>query len=184
MLLASSVAAAVAGLVVAGVLLGRGQAGAPADRTTGAVTLAAAAGRPRLPVVDAPTLIPPPARLALAELRGRPLFVSVWASWCTVCRKEAPALSRLARRYGAAVRFVGIDTNDTRSAALAFVRRYRLSFPHLLDPKATIAGRLGVFGVPTTFLVDRRGRIAATLVGRREPRVLESYLRMLAADRG
>ncbi len=176
----AAAAVAVAGLVAAGFLLARkssGSGGEQADR----VALLQEAKRRRLPEIEAPTLSPPPARLALAALRGKPLFVDVWASWCTACREEAPALARLAHRYARAVRFVGIDTQDSAAAAQAFVRRYGLLFPHLLDPKSTLAAKLGVFGVPTVYLVDRRGRIAATIIGKRDERTFDAYLRLLAA---
>lgn len=170
----------VAGVVGAGILLARGSSGTRADQAERVALLPGAERRP-LPELAGETLIPPPARLTLPGAHRNPLFVDVWASWCTACREEAPALARLARRYAGAVRFVGIDTQDTRGAARAFVRRYRLSFPHLFDPKATLAGKLGVFGVPTVYLVDRRGRIAATIVGKRSEQVFDAYLRLLAA---
>lgn len=173
-------ALAVAAVVGAGVLLARGSSGTRADQAKLVALLPEAERRP-LPELKGETLIPPPARLELSGAHGKPLFVDVWASWCTACREEAPALARLARRYAGAVRFVGIDTQDTRTAARAFVRRYALSFPHLFDPQATLAGKLGVFGVPTVLLVDRRGRIAATIVGKRSEQVLAAYLRLLAA---
>ncbi len=173
---------AVAGMVSAGLLLARDSTGAGGGRAR-RVALVPQAERRRLPEIEAATLIPPPARLALSALRGKPVFVDVWASWRTACREEAPALARLARRYTAAVRFVGIDTQDSRGAARSFVRRYGLSFPHLVDPQATLAGKLGAFGVPTVYLLDRRGRIAATIIGKRDERIFAAYLRLLANQR-
>lgn len=170
-------AVTVAGLVAAGLLLrGPDRAGAAkAER----VALVPEGERRRLPAIEGATLIPPPARLALATLRGKPLFLDVWASWCKPCREEAPGLARLARRYAGDVQFVGLDTQDTLGPARAFVRRYGLSFPHLFDPRSTLAGRLAVFGIPTVLLVDRRGRIAATIVGKRTEKTFDAYLRLL-----
>lgn len=174
-------AVALAGVVGAGIVLARGSSGTRADQAERVALLPAAERRP-LPELAGDTLIPPPTRLTLPGPHGRPLFVDVWASWCTACREEAPAIARLARRYSRAVRFVGIDTQDTRRAGRAFVQRYGLSFPHVFDPKATLAGKLGVFGVPTAFLVDRRGRIAATIIGKRSEQTLDAYLRRLTLD--
>lgn len=92
-------------------------------------------------------------------------------------------LARLAREHASDVRFIGIDTQDTRSAGRAFVRRYGLDFPHLFDPKSTLATRLGVSGIPTMFLIDRQGRIAQTLVGKQGEPKLRRYLQLLARDR-
>lgn len=147
------------------------------------VALIQAAMRKPLPRVRAETLIPPPATLDPTSLRGEPLFVEVWASWCVPCKEEAPMLARLAREHASDVRFIGIDTQDTRSAGRAFVRRYGLDFPHLFDPKSTLATRLGVSGIPTMFLIDRQGRIAQTLVGKQGEPKLRRYLRLLARDR-
>ena len=89
-------------------------------------------------------------------------------------------LARLSRRYRAEVRFVGIDVEDTRGDARAFVRRYRLGYPSIFDPKATLAGRLDFFGLPTAYLIDREGRIAGKLVGKQNEMTLRSALADLA----
>ena len=91
-------------------------------------------------------------------------------------------LARLAREHEGRVQFVGIDTQDGRGAGRAFVRRHRLDFPHLFDPRTTLATKLGVYGIPTMILVDRDGRIAATLVGKQPEQKLRRYLRLLASE--
>lgn len=133
--------------------------------------------------LEGAALSPPPARVALLDGGRRPVFVDVWASWCTACREEAPALARLWRRFGPRIRFVGVDSQDSRRPARAFVRRYGLGFQHLFDPKATAAARLGVFGIPTAFLVDRHGRVAATIVGQRDEAIFAQALEALARER-
>ena len=150
----------------------------------GGVSLIVPAKRRALPAIRGAALIPPPATIDFGRLHGEPAFVDVWASWCIPCREEAPLLARLARSYRGRVAFRGIDIQDERSAARAFVRRYGLAFPHIFDPGARLAGRLGVFGLPTAFLVDRRGRIASMLIGRQPKAKLERLLRLLAAERG
>lgn len=91
-------------------------------------------------------------------------------------REEAPLLARLWREYRSAVRFLGIDIEDSRAEARAFVRRYGLGYPHLFDAKAALAGKLGFFGLPTTYLVDGRGRVAAKLVGKQDEVTLRAAL--------
>jgi cytochrome c biogenesis protein CcmG/thiol:disulfide interchange protein DsbE len=104
--------------------------------------------------------------------RGKPVFLDVWASWCVPCREEAPMLARLFRAYGRRIQFVGLDMNDGRSDARAFIRRSGLSYPHVFDAKATLATRLKVLGLPTAFLVDARGRVAAVAAGKQKEEAL------------
>lgn len=146
------------------------------------LTLVSAARRKELPDLAGTTLTPPPATLSLRVLDGRPTFIDVWASWCVPCREEAPMLARLWRRYRTQVRFLGIDVEDTRADARAFVRRYRLGYPNVFDRSAALAGKLGFFGLPTAYLVDRRGRIAATLIGKQEEAALRSGLTALVGE--
>jgi cytochrome c biogenesis protein CcmG/thiol:disulfide interchange protein DsbE len=123
----------------------------------------AAAGRP------APAL--PTDRLSgeavsLASLRGRPALVVFWASWCTPCEQEAPALERFARALHGRATLVGVDWSDpSLSGAKAFVSRFGWTFPVLRDPDETSGQKFGVSGLPTTYAIDRSGRIRDTLRG-------------------
>lgn len=156
---------------------------APATATPrGAIALIPPAKRKLLPDIQAKTLLPPPAELRLRDLRGTPVFIDVWASWCASCREEAPMIARLARRHVGEIQFVGIDTQDAAGDGRKFVREFGLDFPHLFDPKSKLALKLGVYGVPTMFLVDRRGGIAAVLVGKQGERRLDRYLRLLSGE--
>jgi thiol-disulfide isomerase/thioredoxin len=77
-------------------------------------------------------------RRQLSELRGRPVVVNQWASWCPPCRNEFPWFARLARRYDRRVAFLGVASLDTRPKALAFLRRHPTPFPHFFDPDGKI----------------------------------------------
>src|SRR5712691_8586284 len=114
---------AVVGTFIALLLRSSGDAAAPQVHGR-RLTLVAAAKRKELPDVAGSTLNPPPAKLSLGALAGRPAFIDVWASWCVPCREEAPVLARLWRAYGSKVQFLGIDLEDTRGDARAFARRY------------------------------------------------------------
>jgi thiol-disulfide isomerase/thioredoxin len=119
---------------------------------------------------------------ALARYRGRVVFLNFWASWCHPCRKEAPQLVRFAASLSPRhATVVGVDVNDTPGAARAFLRRFDVRYPILADPSATIAVRYHLAGIPTTFVLDRRGRIAARLLG---PQTLPSLRRMFAEVAG
>ena len=135
-----------------------------------------------VPALSGSALDPPPSELSLRTGDGRPTFIDVWASWCLPCKEEAPMLARLHHRYGREIRFLGIDVEDTRTAAHAFERRYRLRYPSIFDERASMAGKLGFIGLPTAYLVDRRGRIAAMLVGKQSRIAIETRLRHLVDD--
>ena len=136
-----------------------------------------------LPAISGRALTPPPARLALRVRDGQPAFVDVWASWCVPCQEEAPMLATLARSYQGRIRFLGIDVEDTRGAARAFERKHAIGYPSIFDPAASLASALGFFGLPTAYLVDRDGRIAAVLTGKQQRRAIVSRLVRLLAER-
>lgn len=144
-------------------------------------TLVAVAKRKPLPNVTGAALTPPPATIAL-RTNGRPAFIDVWASWCVPCKEEAPWLAALHRRYSRQIRFLGINVEDSRTASRSFERRYRITFPSIFDRKASLASTLGFFGLPTAYLVDRRGRIAAVLIGKQTEAGLSAKLGRLAAE--
>jgi len=182
----SLVVLVVGGAVVIGAFLGlllRSSDDSAAPQLHGArITLVPAARRKPLPDLGGPALTPPPATIRLGALRGRPALIDVWASWCVPCREEAPMIARLWRRYGGQVRFLGIDVEDSRGDARAFVRRYGLRYPSIFDRTASMASRLGFFGLPTAYLVDYRGHVAARLVGKQRERTLASGLAAVVGE--
>jgi thiol-disulfide isomerase/thioredoxin len=93
------------------------------------------------------------------------VVVNFWASWCDPCRKEAPQLARFSREMRSSAQLVGVNFQDGKRAALAFVREFGWQFPNVRDPKGELAARYRLIGLPTTFVIDREGRIARTLTG-------------------
>ncbi len=172
---------ALIGTFVALLLRSSGEAAAPGVHGR-RLTLVAAPQRKQLPDLAGPTLTPPPAKLSLGALAGKPAFIDVWASWCVPCREEAPMLARLWRAYGSKVQFLGIDVEDTRGDARAFARRYSLGYPSIFDRTAALAGQLGFFGLPTAYLIDGQGRIAAKFVGKQKESTLRSGLDALTQE--
>ena len=93
-------------------------------------------------------------------------------------------LAALARGYQGRVRFLGIDVEDTRGAARVFERTHAIGYPSIFDPSASLARKLGFFGLPTAYLVDREGRIAAVLTGKqRRQAIVRRFGRLLAEVR-
>jgi cytochrome c biogenesis protein CcmG/thiol:disulfide interchange protein DsbE len=129
----------------------------------GAGESAPAAKRRPAPELEGSWLVPPPVRLA--DLRGTPVVINFWASWCVPCRKEAPELARFDRTMRGRAQLVGVDFQDAKQDALAFVREFGWRFPNVRDPQGKLASRYGLAGLPTTYVVDRQGRIARRMTG-------------------
>jgi cytochrome c biogenesis protein CcmG/thiol:disulfide interchange protein DsbE len=112
-----------------------------------------------------PTAGPDAPRTTVRSLAGRPAIVHFWASWCGPCTKEAPELERLAGQLRGRAALVGVDWSDARSGASSFVRRHHWTFPILEDDAGRSGSSWGIGGLPTTFVLDRRGRIVKRLTG-------------------
>jgi len=104
-------------------------------------------------------------QVGLRQFAGRPVVLNFWASWCVPCRKEMPALGHEARAETGRVVFVGVDTNDSRSPALALAHQTGVGYPLAFDPTANVARIYGVFGLPTTVFISPRGRIVGRNIG-------------------
>lgn len=96
----------------------------------------------------------------LRALRGHPVVVNLWASWCDPCRYELPFLQRQALKRGASIAFLGVNSGDNRGDARELIGRIALPYPSFEDPRQAVAGRYGAPGLPVTAFYDRRGRLA------------------------
>jgi cytochrome c biogenesis protein CcmG/thiol:disulfide interchange protein DsbE len=97
-------------------------------------------------------------RKRLAGLRGYPVVINEWASWCGPCQSEFPVFQRVAVRYGRRVAFLGVDSRDPSGAA-AFLRRFPLTYPSYVDPHQRIGAALqAVGGIPQTVYINARGQ--------------------------
>ena len=96
----------------------------------------------------------------LAELRGYPVVVNKWASWCGPCRAEFPHFQRLSTSLGKRVAFLGVDSNDNYADATKFLARYPVSYPSYKDGDTRVAQVVnGVIASPTTAFYDARGKL-------------------------
>ena len=117
------------------------------------------------PAFDLPRVGQPAERVTLAQFAGRPLVVNFWASWCVPCREEMPALQAVVDRLAGRVGFVGVNHQDGADAAADFERQVGVTYPSGRDSDGGVARAYGVLGLPTTVLVDPRGRIVARRLG-------------------
>ncbi len=102
----------------------------------------------------------------LAELRGYPVVVNQWASWCGPCRLEFPFFARQAAKYAGRVAFLGVNSKDNRTSARAFLNTLRVPYPHYFDPDGNIARVFrGGRAFPTTVFYDASGTLVYTHIG-------------------
>jgi cytochrome c biogenesis protein CcmG/thiol:disulfide interchange protein DsbE len=115
--------------------------------------------------------------LRLQDLRGRPVIVNFWASWCGPCVDEFPLLLNAeAAHRGDGLAVVGIVFRDRSEAARAFMARMAASWPTAMDPGDAVATRFGILGPPDTFFIDRNGLIVGRQIGQLSAADLEHGL--------
>jgi peroxiredoxin len=102
--------------------------------------------------------------VSIAELRGKVVFLNIWATWCAPCREEMPSMEKLYQRLrdnkGFVMLAVSQDTSS-RDEVMAYVKKHGYHFDVLLDPTNAVAEAYKVSGVPETFIINREGRIVA-----------------------
>ena len=94
----------------------------------------------------------------LKALRGTPVVVNLWASWCGPCRFEIPFMQRAFRRHGTRVAFLGVNSDDSEGNARRMIGDLPMPYPSVVDDRANLAGRLGARGLPVTVFYDADGK--------------------------
>jgi cytochrome c biogenesis protein CcmG, thiol:disulfide interchange protein DsbE len=105
-------------------------------------------------------------RIALAELRGAPIVLNLWASWCDPCRAEAPILERGWRDAAPqGVLFLGLDMQDAQEDARKFLRAFSVSYPNVREAGRETARAYGATGLPETYFITADGKIVGHVIG-------------------
>jgi len=119
--------------------------------------------------------------MMLDSLKGKPVVLNFWASWCyPACYEEAPLLESAWRKYKEqGLIMVGVAIQDKEANIREFMRRFNFTFPNGPDPGSKISIDYGVYGVPETFFIDRQGRIAYKHVGVLTPALMEVKLQAI-----
>jgi len=104
--------------------------------------------------------------VSLSELRGTPLVLNFWASWCDPCRAEAKVLEKAWKQQsGSDVLFLGLDAQDAREDARDFISQFGLTFPHVRDPGNDTQREWGVTGLPETYFIAADGSVVGHVIG-------------------
>ena len=117
----------------------------------------------RVPALDG-------SRLRLADLKGKVVFLNLWATWCPPCKEEMPAMERLWQRYkdqGLVVIALSMDSAGAR-VVKPYIEQSKYTYPVGLDPKMEVAQLYGARSVPSTFIIDRSGMLRAIALGPRD----------------
>ena len=104
-------------------------------------------------------------QVSLSELKGKPVVINFWATWCPPCREEMPLLNQNATRLQGKVVFIAINDDEDASVVGQYVRQVGLNFPILLDPGGKINGLYFVQSYPNTFFIDSEGILRAEHIG-------------------
>jgi cytochrome c biogenesis protein CcmG, thiol:disulfide interchange protein DsbE len=148
-----------------------------------ALTTGASAGNPLVeqtgapaPGFSLPELVASNRTVSLADLKGENTVINFWQSSCGPCKTEMPMLQSAYNSAHGKVRFVGIDTTDSRGPAIAFVHSVRVSYLTLFDPQGQVATKYGVYGTPTTIFISANGSVEGRHIGEMSSATLRSSL--------
>ena len=101
----------------------------------------------------------------LVGLRGTPVIVNIWASWCSPCRTETTLLERTWKAHGNEVVIIGVASKDVAASSRSFMDEFGVTYPNVFDVTGDIRARLGLRGFPTTYVFDAEGALRTTIVG-------------------
>lgn len=109
--------------------------------------------------------------------QGRPLVINFWASWCIPCQNEAPLLEKLSEEYKPkGIVWLGVDYQDGKENALAFLKRFGITYPNGPDTSGEISIAYGTTGVPETWFINSEGKVVRKYIGELSDTALRSYL--------
>jgi thiol-disulfide isomerase/thioredoxin len=102
----------------------------------------------------------------LSDLKGKVVFLNFWATWCPPCRQEMPSMETLYQRFNSqGLEILAVDCQEEAGDVSVFMRRNRLNFPAALDKSGAVSGYYGIEAIPTTYIIDRSGKIILKVVG-------------------
>jgi thiol-disulfide isomerase/thioredoxin len=128
------------------------------------------------------------ANVKLESLKGKVVFLNLWATWCGPCRQEMPTMERMYKLLKAeGLEILAVDIQEEKAKVLAFAAQLGLSFPILLDSSGDVASQYNAYAIPTTYLIGRDGKIFARAVGARtwdSPEMIAMFRQVLKSGPG
>ena len=105
----------------------------------------------------------------IRDYRGRPVIINFWATWCPPCRRELPSMNRAWKKIkDEGIVMLAVDVGEDEDTVFTFMADYPIDFTVLLDSSGDVSARWPVVGLPTTFVLDRKGRLVYQAIGGRE----------------
>lgn len=103
--------------------------------------------------------------VSLSSLRGHPVWLNFWATWCPFCNQEMPIIKKIQTADHAKIDIYGVDVQEPASKVIPFVKKKGLNYPILLDSQGAVAADYGATGLPLSIFINSSGKIAAIRVG-------------------
>ena len=124
-------------------------------------------------------------KLSISNLKGNVILINFWASWCSPCKEEFPALeASWLKHKDKQVVFLGINVLDERNHAKQYLQTYKSNYPNGVDSDGSIAVDLGVAGVPETFFINEKGIIIDKYVGPLSEEIIDYYINKTKSSNG
>ncbi len=118
-------------------------------------------------------------KISLASLKGKPVVINFWATWCGPCKMEHPVIEWGARQFGRDAVFLGVAHEDTEENVRKYLAQAGSGFPQLNDPQSAMAVDYGLAGVPETYFIDKNGIIRGKHIGPIDTESLAERIRSL-----
>jgi len=118
--------------------------------------------------------------LSLDSLKGKPVYLNFFASWCGPCNEEAPSIVSLYGKYHSkGLEIVGVDDAEGARKALGFASDHKFTFPIVLDRNGTVASEYGAIGLPVHAMIDKRGKVSTYRLGEMSPDEIEDAIKKI-----
>lgn len=114
--------------------------------------------------------------VSLASLKGKPVFLNFWATWCPPCVEEMPDIQRMYAKYGDKVHFVIVNIDGTKPDVTAFMENHAFSFPVALDTNGSAASAYAVQAIPTSYIIDADSNVVDSHIGALSAGDMESFV--------
>ncbi|WP_078413640.1 thiol-disulfide oxidoreductase ResA [Priestia abyssalis] len=116
----------------------------------------------------------------LSDYRGKGVFLNFWGTWCKPCEREMPAMERQYQVYkDQGVEILAVNVDETNIAVTKFAERYQLTFPIMIDKGSQVLNAYGVDPLPTTFLIDKEGKVVDVFLGGLNEQKINEYMEMI-----